>query len=68
MMYSIYTIEARLNKSDEHYHKYIMITNIEKGIIFINRGLFSMSFENESAMNDSVIDIINKKHIEDVEL
>lgn len=67
-MYSIYTIEARLNKSDENYHKYIMIINTEKGIIFINKGLFSMSFENESAMNDSVIDIINKKHIEDVEL
>lgn len=40
-MYSIYTIEARLNESDENYHKYIMITNTEKGIMFINKGLFS---------------------------
>lgn len=68
MMYSIYTIEARLNESDENYHKYIMITNTEKGIMFINKGLFSTLFENESALNDSAIDIINKKHIGDVEL
>ena len=65
MVSSIYTADVKLNATDKDYHKYIIIQN-EKGILMINRGLFSISFENEEAVLLSDVEIKNKKHIKDV--
>ena len=65
MMSSIYTADIKLNATDKDYHKYIIIQN-EKGVLMINRGLFSISFENEEAVLLSDVEVKNKKHIKDV--
>lgn len=65
MVSSIYTADVKLNATDKDYHKYIIIKN-EKGVLMINRGLFSISFENEEAILLSDVEVKNKKHIKDV--
>lgn len=65
MVSSIYTADIKLNATDKDYHKYIIIQN-EKGVLMINRGLFSISFENEEAVLLSDVEVKNKKHIKDV--
>ena len=68
MVTSIYTVDVKLNKTDKDFHKYLMVYNSEKGILFINRGLFSISFENDEALITSDIELKNKKHIGDITL
>ena len=68
MVTSLYTIDVKLNKTDKDFHKYLMIYNPENGILFINRGLFSLSFENEEALVSSDIEFKNKRHIGDINL
>lgn len=68
MITSLYTIDVKLNKTDKDFHKYLMIYNPENGILFINRGLFSLSFENEEALVSSDIELKNKRHIGDINL
>lgn len=66
MVISLYTAEIKLNKTDEDYHKYLMVVSPTEGILCINRGLFSISFECEEALSD--IEIKDKKYIGDVTL
>ena len=66
MVISLYTADVKLNKTDKDFHKYLMIFSAEDGILFINRGLFSISFEDERALYE--IEIKNKKHIGDITL
>lgn len=68
MVTSIYTVDVKLNKTDKDFHKYLMIYNPEQGILFINRGLFSISFENAEALRTSDVELKNKKHIGDITL
>lgn len=68
MITSLYTIDVKLNKTDKDFHKYLMVYNPENGILFINRGLFSLSFENEEALVSSDIELKNKRHIGDINL
>ena len=68
MVTSLYTVDVKLNKTDKDFHKYLMIYNPEEGILFVNRGLFSISFENEEALLTSDIEIKNKRHIGDITL
>ena len=67
MVSSIYTADVKLNATDKDYHKYIIIKN-EKGVLMINRGLFSISFENKEAVLLSDVEVKNKKHITDITL
>ena len=66
MVTSLYTVDVKLNKTDKDFHKYLMVYNPENGILFINRGLFSLSFENEEALVSSDIELKNKRHIGDI--
>lgn len=68
MVTSLYTVDVKLNKTDKDFHKYLMVYNPENGILFINRGLFSLSFENEEALVSSDIELKNKRHIGDINL
>lgn len=68
MVTSLYTADVKLNKTDKDFHKYLMIYNPTEGILFVNRGLFSISFENEEALLNSDVEVINKKHIGDITL
>lgn len=67
MVTSLYTVDVKLNKTDKDFHRYFMIYNLE-GILFINRGLFSISFENEEALRTSDVELKNKRHIGDINL
>jgi len=68
MVTSLYTVDVKLNKTDKDFHKYLMVYNPENGILFINRGLFSLSFESEEALVSSDIEFKNKRHIGDINL
>ncbi|MBQ3306911.1 MAG: hypothetical protein IJG68_01825 [Bacilli bacterium] len=68
MVTSLYTADVKLNKTDKDYHKYLMVYNHTEGILLINRGLFSISFDNEDALASSGAEIINKRHIGDINL
>lgn len=68
MVTSLYTADVKLNPTDKEYHKYLVIYNPTEGILFVNRGLFSISFENEKALETSDVEIKNKKHIGDINL
>ena len=67
MVTNLYTADVKLNKTDVKYTKMIIIYN-EKGILMVNRGLFSISFESEEALITSDVEVINKKHIGDITL
>lgn len=68
MITSLYIVDVKLNKTDKDFHRYLMLCNSKEGILFINRGLFSISFENEEALKTSDIELKNKKHIGDITL
>ena len=68
MVISLYTASVKLNKTDKDFNKYLMIYSPTEGILFVNHGLFSISFENEEALLNSDVEVINKKHIGDITL
>ena len=68
MVTSLYTVDVKLNKTDKNYHKYLIVYNHTEGILLVNRGLFSISFDNEDALTSSDVEIINKRHIGDINL
>ena len=67
MVTSLYTADVRLNPTKEARHC-LVIYNEEDGILIIEKGLFSISFENTNALMKSDVIITNKKHIGDVNL
>ena len=68
MVTSLYTADVKLNPTDKNYHRYLIITNQEEGVLFVNRGLYSLSFESLEALETSDIEIKNKRHIGDINL
>ena len=68
MVTSLYTVDVKLNKTNKDFHRYLMVYNPEEGILFINRGLFSISCENEEALRTSDVELKNKRHIGDITL
>ena len=68
MVTSLYTVDVKLNKTDKDFHRYLMVYNPEEGILFINRGLFSISFENEESLRTSDVELKNKRYIGDITL
>ena len=67
MITSLYTADAKLNTTDKDYKKYIIIQN-EKGILMVDKGLYSISFMSEEAILLANVEIKNKKHIGDITL
>ena len=68
MVTSIYTADVKLNPTDKDYHRYLIVTNPEEGVLLVNRGLYSLSFESIGALETSDVEIKNKKHIGDITL
>ena len=68
MVTSLYTADVKLNKTDKDFHRMIIIYNPDEGILFVNRGLFCISFENEEALATSDVEVKNKRHIGDINL
>lgn len=68
MITSLYTADVKLNPTNKEFHKMLVVYNPEHGIVFINRGLFSISFESQEALNISDVEVKNKKHIGDINL
>ena len=67
MVTSLYTADVKLNKTDKEYTKHLLVVN-EEGILMINKGLCSISFENEEALRTSDVELKNKRHIGDITL
>ena len=61
MITSLYTADVKLNK-DGNFVKMLLAEN-DNGYLFVNRGLFVISFE---SLED--IEVTNKKHIGDITL
>lgn len=68
MVTSLYTADVKLNKTDKDYHKYLLVVNPTEGVLMINRGLFSISFNSLDAAFNQDVEVINKKHIGDITL
>ena len=67
MVTSLYTADVRLNPTKEA-RRCLIIYNEEEGILIVEKGLFSISFENIDTLMKSDVIITNKKHIGDVNL
>lgn len=68
MVTSLYTADIKINKSVSDYIKYLVAIN-ENGVLIIDKGLFVVSFFNESDFKKSVeIKDNNLKHIGDITL
>lgn len=68
MVTSLYTADVKLNKTDKDFYRMLIIYNPEEGILFVNRGLFSISFESQEALNSSDVEVKDKRHIGDINL
>ena len=68
MLTSLYTADVKLNPTDKDYHRYLIITNPEEGVLLVNRGLYSLSFESLEALETSDIEIKDKRLIGDINL
>ncbi len=68
MVTSLYTADVKLNPTDKNYHHYLIIMNPEEGVLLVNRGLYSLSFESVEALENSDVEIKDKRHIGDINL
>ena len=68
MVTSLYTAEVKLNKTDKGFKKMLILHNPEDGFLMVQKGLFSISFENQKALDDSDVEIKDKRHIGDINL
>lgn len=68
MVTSLYTADVKLNPTDKDYHRYLIIMNPEEGVLLVNRGLYSLSFESVEALENSDVEIKDKRHIGDINL
>ena len=67
MVTSLYTADVQLNPEKEA-KRCLIVYNKQNGILIVEKGLFSISFENTNALMKSDVIITNKKHIGDVNL
>lgn len=68
MVTSLYTADIKLNPTDKKFTRMLVVYNPTEGVLFINRGLFSISFECVEAIKTSDIEVKNKRHIGDINL
>lgn len=63
MVTRLYTANIKLNKSDKHYKKYLVVIN-DNGVLLSDKGLFVLSFFNEKDFIEQVdIENNNLNHI-----
>ena len=67
MVTSLYTADVKLNPTKEA-RRCLIIYNEEDGILIVEKGLFSISFENIDALMKSDVIITDKRHIGDINL
>ena len=67
MVTSLYTADVQLNPGKEA-KRCLIIYNEEDGILIVEKGLFSISFENINALMKSDVIITDKRHIGDINL
>ena len=67
MVTSLYTADVKLNPGKEA-KRCLIIYNEEDGILIVEKGLLSISFENTNALMKSDVIITDKKHIGDINL
>lgn len=67
MVTSLYTADVQLNPGQEA-KRCLIVYNEEKGILIVDGGLFSLSFESTDDLMKSDVIITDKRHIEDITL
>ena len=67
MVTSLYTADIQLNPGKEA-KRCLIVYNEEKGILIIDGGLFSLSFESTDDLMKSDVIITDKRHIGDINL
>lgn len=68
MCTSLFTADVKLNSTDKEFHRMLIIYNPTEGVLLVNRGLFSISFESLEALETSDVEIKDKRHIGDINL
>lgn len=66
MITRLYTCQAKLNKSDKDYKKYLAVIN-DEGVLLVDNELFVISFTTEEEFHKNV-DYNDLKHIGDITL
>ena len=67
MVTSLYTADVQLNPGKEA-KRCLIIYNEEKGILIVDGGLFSLSFESTDDLMKSEVIVTDKRHIGDITL
>ena len=67
MVTSLYTADVQLNPKKEA-KRCLIVYNEEHGILIVDRGLFSLSFESTDALMKSDVIVTDKRHIGDINL
>ena len=67
MVTSLYTADVQLNPGKEA-KRCLIIYNEEKGILIVDGGLFSLSFESTDDLMKSEVILTEKRHIGDITL
>ena len=67
MVTSLYTADVQLNPGKEA-KRCLIVYNEEKGILIVDGGLFSLSFESTDDLMKSEVIITDKRHIGDITL
>ena len=67
MVTSLYTADVQLNPGKEA-KRCLIVYNEEKGILIVDGGLFSLSFESTDDLMKSDVIITDKRHIGDINL
>jgi hypothetical protein len=67
MVTSLYTADVQLNPGKEA-KRCLIVYNKENGILIIDGGLFSLSFESTDDLMKSGVIITDKRHIGDITL
>ena len=68
MCTSLYTANVKINPTDKEFHKMLVIYNPTEGVLLVNRGLFSISYDSLEALKTSDVEIKDKRLIGDINL
>ena len=67
MVTSLYTADVQLNPGKE-VKRCLIVYNKENGILIVDGGLFSLSFESTDDLMKSDVIVTDKRHIGDITL
>ena len=68
MCTTLFTADVKLNPTDKDFHKMLIIYNPTEGVLLVNKGLFSVSYESLEALKTSDVEIKDKRLIGDINL